>query len=484
MKHWWLLARGLVAIGLAGGLTGCSGGDDGGSAADTVTITGNLRGVTATVGEHAGWHLVFAERDSGVTRVATVSATGRYELKGAEPGAATTIVLLDTQMQLRAVLGFSGAAAQQIRQFFVLNIRLPDLVQTGQSLQFSNHDDLVVTDDWARDSDGDGVADGIADSSKLQPTVATPLAANDNDGDGVANDTDPDVDGDGIINRFDSDIAGSGIPNALNRDANGNGIADSKEAISEAHFSKGAVYFVPQIIQYLAAGGGVAETQMVFHAKLRPEWQPDKVVILGSSKTFSGVTTLVRDPDANTEKEKVWDLSLADDGLNGDGSSADGLYGRKIILKNGLPAAREVVFLRLQFGSDPKQAHYLDLPATLPTISSQHFSVTYSNNQFTLAPGIAVFRDNSGGTSNRFHAYGQLFDETVSPRIKVYDTASVDASSLDPSANGINLPVKASAVTAGSYTGYVVAYAHGIRVAGIPTWTVVSGSVTAAVKLF
>ena len=106
---------------------------------------------------------------------------------------------------------------------------------TSRTPDSDNNGILDHDDDWAGDTDGDGIVnaidldddnDGIKDSDELvngQPV--------DTDGDGTPDYRDSDSDGDGIpdLAEGSSDIDGDGIPNFRDLDSDGDGISDADE---------------------------------------------------------------------------------------------------------------------------------------------------------------------------------------------------------------------------------------------------------------
>lgn len=496
---WCRLPLGGLVI-LAAALVACGGGSGGGGGGSgLVDITGSIRGQTSDVTDNAGWSVVFSDQRTGVCKVGTVGAAGQYEVFQVNAGQPHTVVLLDGNFRLQSVLSFPGLETGQIRQFFTFaGNTLPTLIHEGGIVRFADTSNLTLNDSFANDisgTAGDGVPDGMDQTpvstansrSRLQGSALSAevrdylaLQANadqvpDNDGDEVANTEDPDIDGDGIINRFDVDADGdtNGVQNIFSADADGSLEADILETTTESHFSEGIEYFVAQVVQEMDSAT-TFQTYLNFTVKLR-DTSASFVTIHGSEALLSDAAAVTVDQATGVETEAVWDLTLLDDGLNGDSDAKDQIYSRKVLLGTDVvPLPGEVVFARLQYGKVAADAKFTDFPFIFPDMTTNPFTPTVTDTTFTLNLADNPFLV-SGATegARQFKWSIHIYDETVEPRRKVFNSDPKSVADLAAGAS-TTYTVPSNAIPSGSYVAYVVLQALGVRLPGLGQWSLIS----------
>ncbi len=369
-----LLAWSLLAILC---LAGCgSSGSDGSEEEGGGSVRGAITGTDGSQGGLSGWYLVLVERNTGVSRVSMVNQGGLYEFRGVRMGAAQTMVLLSPAFKLTAVLAIKPKVPQTIRQFFMPQATLPQLIHNGKIMTFFDESKLEVTGDMAADSDEDLIPEG------LDPVAALNLSGIDQDQDGVDNEKDPDIDGDGLINWFDDDDDADGILDIFDQDVDGNFILDQTERnVGDCFFTDCIEWFATQLFM----DSSTSENSMKFATKLRSDCSSKDIRIRGAASLFSAaqkrrLNTLTDEQtgeQVDAEVSGVWDLTLVDDGLGGDGNAKDRVWGEVVYLQPGsLPAAGSVIFLQVGFGSK-SSPWYKEYPFIFPDIKMKTFSVQY-----------------------------------------------------------------------------------------------------------
>ncbi|MCX6126243.1 MAG: hypothetical protein NTV34_16035, partial [Proteobacteria bacterium] len=321
---------------------------------------------TGSQSQMQGWAAVMVERDSGLARVSEADVNGNLKFGNASLEAAYTIVLLSPDYLTQSVLSFSSDKAKTVRQFFQPTKKtLPRLVQKGASITFQSLDGISVLEDYAADTDSDGMPDGIAGfgfvSRDLDDFLG--LVPADKDLDGIDKSVDIDIDGDGVVNSFDNDDDGDGVHDVLDSDGNGDNVADSLQQASDQHFAAGLAYIAVQSITTSTT------KSLKFVAKVR-----DGVAV--KSVKIRGAATFMKDATMTTSDGTVspWDSSLADDGKNDDASEKDLLYVRSVNLAAGVAQrTNQAVFFQLLIGEGADQFTveypyiFSNLTAAVPT---------------------------------------------------------------------------------------------------------------------
>lgn len=421
---------------------------------------GSLKSSTGNLAENAGWLAVFTERDTGISHVGLVGPGSKFTIQGLRPSRPMTVTLLNPEFVFQSVLTSPDTTVGQIRQFFTLSgTNIPSLVEDGAVVRLADQSSVTWQSDVALDSDFDGVPDGMEISSvtslRLQQNV-------DFDSDGLINEKDPDIDGDGIINWFDSDIDVDTVINMFDQDSNGNGVEDYLEQNSELYYPEGIEFFSVQVIQDVV--DGQLRTSLFFTAKLRKD--VDRVSILGPESLFDGATVAIVDTSTGQQSAGAWDLSLADDGLNGDGEAEDRVFSRKIILSDGTaPLPGQVVFLRLQTGKLIATAITEDFPYIFPEVETSVITGTSSGNDFSVS-GTPFVDSRESSNTDKLNLWTWSLILKNEAGAKIYGSSQIEASNLSFTLPEGEVPV-------GSYTGNVIVQSSA-RIPGLPAWTIKS----------
>lgn len=318
-----------------------------------------------------GWVLTLLERDSTTARVAAADSSGNLKFSKVSLAAVQTAYLLSPDFLVQSVLSMPSTTANTIRQYFTLNkTTLPRVVQKGSILNFQSTDAISIQSGNSTDTDGDGIPDGMASLGLIQSSPGGFALSTDTDKDGTVNESDADIDSDGLPNAIDSDGDGDATIDALDADANGNGVADSQENNSSQHFAVGVEYVAAQYIVTSSA------STVRFITKVRDTITPTSVKIRGATSLLGSSSYIKSDGSSGGS----WDLSLADDGVNDDGSTGDLLYGRSVVLASGKsPRGNQVVFFQLEMGSGAEAftAEYPFLfPPLTPTVPTTSYDAT------------------------------------------------------------------------------------------------------------
>lgn len=473
-----------LALLVVGGCGGGSSSNSGGGAAGGTKVKGSLKSSTGNLAENAGWITVFTERDTGVSHVGKVGPGSKFEINGLRPSVPMTVVLLNPNYEFKSVLTSPDVTQGQIRQFFTMSgTNIPSLVEDGTVVRFADEGVITWQQDVALDSDFDGVPDGMedetADSSSLALSTFTEKGpqqheeegegfslqteVTDFDGDGKRNEIDADIDGDGIINWFDADIDVDTVINIFDFDANGNNVEDYLEQNSELYYPEGVEYFTVQVIQEVV--NGALETYLFFTTKLRVK--PDFVLIAGSTTLFEGATASTIDAVTGLESTAAWDLTLADDGLNGDGEKDDLVYGRKILLDSGIvPNPRQVVFLQLQFGRLPTTASYMSFPYMFPEVETAAVTgASTGSNTFTVSGTPFVDSKESANTDKlKLWTWSVILKDADGQKVFGSSQLSADTSSY---------VLPEGTVPVGTYDANIIIHSNS-RIPGLPAWTIKS----------
>ncbi len=470
-----LLKLTMVLASLVALSCGRSSGEDdegggGGTAYQYQAMRGSIKSLTGSQSEMARWALAFIERDTGVTRVADIDLAGNYELTRLAINAPQTVVLLDPQYRVAAVLSHPGETTGTVRQFFTLPFGvLPTLVQSGPIVQFGDLSQIAFTKDVAADGDFDTIPDGMDTSSELTElwsgfvsafNLADAKNTVDTDRDGVINLYDPDIDGDGLVNWIDSDDDGDGILDIFDADANGDGILDSLQSAGDQYFGSGLAFAVVQVAQEVQTDGTL-RTKLIFTGRLMGDIIPDAVTVRGPAALFDGANALLMDPTSGATVEQPWDKTLADDGLNEDGAVKDGIFARKVILAPGkAPKPNQMVFLQLE-SKDGKKKVLTEFPFTFPNVSTAAIAGSYALTKKEVTLAGAPFK----GIKD--------FNWTV----HLYDRDGIKAFSSEPiSGNKTTYIIPDDVMEVGmAYTAVLVASSLD-RIPSYPAWVLRSAS--------
>ncbi|MBC7532587.1 MAG: hypothetical protein H7318_13510 [Oligoflexus sp.] len=419
-----------------------------------VSVVGSIKSVSGSQSEMKDWVIAMINFDNSVSAVGTVNAAGNFTLNNVLSSERYTLVLLDPQYKLAAVLSIVGDKPKTIKQVFKFTgMQLPILVHNGPIINFTNLSGIAFEDPLAADSDSDGIPDGSE--------VALANAIVDKDLDGVANGIDPDIDGDGLLNVFDLDDDGDSIADAFDTDANGDGVLDTTQDLGDLYFKTMLQYGAVQVVQDTQTDGSF-ETSLLFTNKIRSA-KPTSIKVRGSSVLFENSTAIRIDASTGETVSAPFDFALLDDGLNEDGASGDGTYVRRVKLAAGkLPKAKQMIFFQFadEIGTD-KTARTRELPFMIPDVVSGAISGGYDTATRSVTLTGAPFAD------------VKTFKWTVgiynSAGVKIFVSASIDGSAA-------TYTIPANVLEAGStYTAKIVATTPE-RLPSYPAWIVRSAS--------
>ena len=333
------------------------------------------------------WLIVMLDKYSSIARIAEVDANGIFTLKSIFLGRPYTIVLISPDYVLSSVLSITipTMRANTIRQYFKISkTYLPKLIMDGPIVRFQSLDGIVVENDYAIDSDGDFIPDGVTD---ISPRLRGPMfrlataPRVDTDTDGIANDDDPDIDNDGVPNVFDVNDDGDDLPDVIDPDSNGDLTADVLQKNFDLYFKEGLEYIAVQI-EKTAQDDGTSRTTMKFNTKLRESLSPKPlaVQIRGPQALLNAAVIEHTAADQTVTTEAFLDRRLLDDGASEDSAPNDYIFGRKVLLEGGkLPRPFQTIFFQLAFGnaSDP---WFMEFPYLFPDLTLDDINPEYDSN--------------------------------------------------------------------------------------------------------
>ena len=440
-----ILSTLLVIIWSCGRNTGSSSG--GGSVVGD-TVSGVFKSASGSQSEMASWVVVFLERDTGVVNAGVLGKLGNYTISNIRPSQPQTIVLLDPQYRLSAVLSSPAASPSLIHQYFTAsNLNLPALVHQGPVIKFSDLTGVSWTPDLAVDSDEDTIPDGIEDRFGLTQSDA------DTDGDGVINRLDPDLDGDGVANWFDSDDDGDGVMDPFDTDSNDDGILDISQTVGDLHFTTDVAFLSVQTIQDVQADSSL-KSQLLLTLKLKDAALPSEITIRGADGLFSEASVTNIDLDDGSESVSAWDFRLLDDGLSEDGAAGDRVYARKVDLQAGVnPKTSQVILFQATDENETSVTHAYTFPA---------FTTGALSGSYDAATQLVTKAGSPFASEQNYLWSVSVFDATG---IKVFSSESMSGT-VD------TLDIPAAVLEGGqTYTAKVIANSFD-RINSFPTWTV------------
>ncbi len=441
---------------------------------DMSDLTGIVLGNTGTQSQLQGWAVAAFEFDTGIARVGEIDANATYVLQQTRTAKPLTLALYSPQYLLQAVTSIPSPTDKTIRQFFyATSPTLPKLTSNGPVVTFETLDGITPHSEVASAQNDDGVPDGATKITGTATSALTdgppawiaPLKARmvaENPGDyaglrgfglddgstpppdahGMDPRLDPDIDGDGIINWLDYDDNGNKVFDVFDPDQNSDLVADmtpdghnTDQWFTEGVESIGVKYEV------IPTGTATAAAAYVtLSTKVRDGTQPASVEIRGATQLFDGAVTV--DPKGNPAGT-AWDRTLADDGANVGGAAGDGVYGRRLLLKQGVsPRSNETLFFKLVFGtSSPWAAEY---PFTFPPLTMSAITANYDSTTRTVE-----LAGNPFASVQDFVWIVNVFDST---------TSTVIWSSAETQGTTRTLTIPDNVLTAGaSYTYEVIA---------------------------
>jgi hypothetical protein len=366
----------MLFVGACGG-SGSGDGSGAGSsiAAGGTTVSGSIQDATGSQTGMSDQIMVLYNRDTGLSYVSVIDATGIYTFYGVDTSAVYTLVLLSSTYKYSATLSVPGAVANTVQQYFTLSgATVPRIKHNGLVLNFLEFVGISLANDVAADSDGDGTPDGsnYFAGISLQASLAPPglnLMGNgstvDTDLDGKPNHQDSDLDGDGVPNFIDDDDDGDGTLDVFDNDHNGDVINDSIQELGDVYFSVGVAWVSAQISLEPSSDGTANNIYITFNAKLRGDISPVYVSVRGPDSILKkGVIEAVTTTEAAalTAETTEWDGKLIDDGASEDGAKGDLIYGKKVKLES-FPYGHQLIFVQIAYG-DSTSPYFVEFPYT------------------------------------------------------------------------------------------------------------------------
>lgn len=412
-------------------------------------FSGNMQNIAGTITSQSGtpaqmksWAVALVERDSGVARVADADASGILKFKKVSLDSVQTAFLLSPDYLVQSVMAMPSTKKNYVRQYFqISNTVLPQIVQKGAALSFRTTSGISMIDQNALDVDGDGNPDGVGSLG----LASQGFGLVDSDNDGTHNEYDIDIDGDGLINSIDGDADGDSILDVFDADSNANGTPDSQETVGSSYYNQGIEYFTVKYEQ------GTSANSLQFVVKVRDGLSASSVKIKGPASLFDGSTAIEGSSGA-------WDLSLVDDGENGDGAAQDLLYSRKIQLASGkTPRVNQVVFAQVTFGTGDS-AFTLEYPWLFPNIALSAISTAYDSSKRE----ISLSGDPFGAGVQSFVWSVTL---TNSSGLKVYESSPLSGGTR-------TLTIPANIMQAGSTYTYEAVAQTLDKIPGLPAMAV------------
>ncbi len=334
-------------------LSACGGGGKGDSGVTAavlappplaVVVTGSIKSVSGSQSEMRDWVVAMINYDKLVSSVGVINAAGNFSLPNVLNSERYTLILLDPQYKLAAVLTAPSDSSKTVKQVFKLTgTQLPILVHNGPIINFTNLSGISLESVTAADTDGDLIPNGK--EAALRSVNDNADDDVDTDGDKVPNASDPDIDGDGLLNVVDLDDDGDGTPDTFDTDANGDDILDTMQTVGDLYFPTLLAYGGVQVVQDTLADGGFA-TSLIITTKISGA-KPSSLKIRGANSLFENSNAVRVNEETGDLISVPFDFVLLDDGQNEDGAPGDGTYVRRVQLAPGkLPKAQQLVFFQ------------------------------------------------------------------------------------------------------------------------------------------
>ncbi|NDE16047.1 hypothetical protein EBZ80_14065 [bacterium] len=404
------------ACGSSSGSDSDSSSSGDGSLYGSTTVSGSISGQSGGQSRMSGWVVVLTERDTGISRVGEVNASGIFSIPGVRPSVAHGLTLLSPDYLVRGVFAVPSETTAKLQTFFTMTKSyLPRFIHRGYVVTPQSLDGISLTSDSVADSDGDGSPDGLSSLG-----LAGGLSSVDLDQDGVVNDIDPDIDGDGLLNWFDPDDDADGLSDVVDTDANGNLVIDTAESVSDQNFRTGVEYFTVSV--EVRPSGSTTNTYLSLATKVRKGVTPKSVQVRGPQALLNGSVIEATD----TAPQSAWDKLLLDDGNSEDGFADDLIYARKVLLGSGKsPRPNQSLFLQLGFG-DTSSPVFAEFPFTFPAVDLGSLAFTWNGATRTVA------KTSTSAPFGSLTSYSWSISISNSDGVKVYESplVSADTSSI------------------------------------------------------
>ncbi|MCB9229404.1 MAG: thrombospondin type 3 repeat-containing protein [Deltaproteobacteria bacterium] len=382
------------------------------------TINGSVSPQTGSQADLAGWVIALIDKDSGISRMASIDSSGLFHFDHAYLRLTYTIALFSPSLILRGILAHPAEHSLSIWQYFRVagsDKPLPKLIYKGLTLTWQDTQGIYLSPETVQDVAGDGIPPGVRE--ELLRNQNSLSLNTDSDNDGIPNQIDSDTDGDGMPNLLDQNDdndeteEGDSLPDVLDADANGNGIMDTEEENSDVYFPRAVSWALAKFEMIPNEDGSSFYRYIVLVLKLRDNIKPDSVRVWPGLRFSLFESASVTQKDGSTVP---WDGLLADDGQSDDGAPDDGVYGKRIKLKSGnIPGANQIIPFELVYGSNQPWSQVLLFAfpglqplSVLPSYDSTTRTVTFhedaSNPPFHISTGfvwiIVVYEERSDGT--------------------------------------------------------------------------------------
>ncbi len=501
------IAKILIHILLLSLLVRCGNAGKAGEGSDllsgSATIKGSIASDSGGQGDLSGWNLCLLDRDYSYCRTAVVDSAGLFTLKGVDVSRSYSFVLMSPSLIFSAILAVpSSEKTGYLNQYFKISTsNLPRIIYKGATMTFQNTSGITFEKVVVKDSDSDGVPDGMtsgqfsletsdpllkdprtsegvagqdlgSDSVLGMPIPGFDLAANsatiDTDRDGIPNQKDSDIDGDGIPNVFDADDDGDGVLDILDRDANGDLINDSTALLGDGYFGIG--------VEWIAVNYSLAKQEdnstkklLTVVAKVRSGINPSAVQIRAPNTLIKNATVDIISSTATTTSA-AFDGLLMDDGKNGDGAANDGFFARTITIPSNAVIVRNMAILvQLRFGSDA-DAKYMEFPYTFPPITLGTVTALHSGSS-TLGTFQCCSGNPFGSSVTDYSWSVKIFDSSKKLFYSSPAQAGASAASTYTMPTGIweNL---VSLATAGEKFTYKISASLFDRIPGYPPFNI------------
>ena len=503
-RNSWTTSKIFMQILLLSLLVRCGNAGKAGEGSDllsgSATIKGSIASESGGQGDLAGWSLCLLDRDFGYCRTSAVDSAGLFTFKGVDTERVYSLVLFSPSLIFSAILAVpSSEKTGFLNQYFkVSSSNLPRIIYKGATLSFQNTSGIAIEKNVIKDSDADGVPDGMASgqfsldqfypplSQKLASSGERPLdltsslgihpgfnlAGNsstlDTDRDGIPNQKDSDIDGDGIPNVFDADDDGDGVLDILDRDANGDLINDATAVLGDGYFGTG--------VEWIALNYSLAKQDdssmkklLTVVAKVRSGVNPTAVQVRAPNTLIKNATVDLLS-STGTSTSAAFDGLLMDDGKNGDGAANDGFFARTITLPSNAVTVRNMVILvQLRFGPDT-DAKYMEFPYTFPPITLGTVTALHSGSS-TLGTFQCCSGNPFGASVTDYNWSVKIFDSSKKLFYASAAQAGASAASTFTMPTGIweNL---VSLATAGETFTYKISASLFDRIPGYPPFNI------------
>lgn len=313
-----------VAVLAAVGLNSCSSDEENSddSSESLLDVTASLSDWSAQTGGFKDFQFIVYDIASSQAFRSLVGEGGNIKVTKVPSGHSYTAFMLDNEFRFGWMMQFADPKTGKNYQYFNLaSGNLGALFPEGKLMRMSKPDSLsALTDLKFRDSNSNGIPDGLEPSIANNENAAKGNTKGDLTGGGVKDAVNPDLDGDGVPNVLDTDIDNNGIEDLYDSDLNHDGVEDQqKPFFSTTDQEIGANTIFHEVITDAA---GTTSKNLRFIIEV-PAQTPKSVKVV--SGTFLAGSIYKGSTDA-------FDGNLYDDGTHGDGESGDKTWSATVTL--------------------------------------------------------------------------------------------------------------------------------------------------------